>query len=674
MSAKIPKGTIPYAAGLAARFYCGLKSAVERKQVGPALEDLATRALELADAAQRDETLQLITAARASGSRPPDRLLELLRELMGFAAMERWIAAHAPPAPPGQATSHAREWLARIPDRDRPALFDAAIRDAAHRSSQQDQDALMAAWQSFTNLKQKESKMAINYDFDPRGLPTGFLVAPQGGGQSPAQVFGTAVENYLGTAYNTTPVNAPDTVADIKGALLLKQFFDPTAFGFNSAIDDAFKVTVGTTNLQAGGSQPNNQLMTKVGTTIQGFRGVGNQPYEVAFQELAFVSQYCIDNAASVPVDAPNFATQVRIGLDKYVEGLPPTDSLDLPPLTGDNASDIEIEPPNVEAVGVVYTSQQLENLRLFDTVDRITELFMHGMVPIGFDVGGKALDNYYWTSEFRLSKAARLSMYGRVLGAAGTDVSKEVQPNRTFDNLLLRFISSLAEYDRQARVADLFQKQGNLQTTGEQVRKAGRDLGTNVSLYGWAGTQTNARRLKTHILQALDILRLAPIQIAFGVSNPYQVIERVTASQFGSSPNIVKYRTMAEAGKAILNLVAKYAGAWSTNTGRPLFAPTDPNGNPILQPPPDITPADQAVLILQATNWLAVAAVPNDQVDKMSQPADTGYSPALPTVGAVSGKDGAGADVMDKLKQMVASGSAPSIEQLQQLMPSFKV
>ncbi len=664
MSTRLPKGVLAYVASLVARAFCGATTKHEREQLSPALQDLATQAFDLADVAGRDETLQLVANTRASKSRPPGQLVDLLREQMGFAAMERWVAAHSPPAPPGPASARARDWLARIPDRERAELLAAAIREAAHRSSIQDQEALKTAWQSFLSIQQKEKNMAstpgFTYFIDNRDP-----VADKAG-------YVQSVNNTLTKSFGldlTVSANV-DAAAAIIGTLLLKKFFDPTAFGFQGAIADAWKQGLGSTKDINGNDFTNRALYTMLGQSISTLHGAA-QP-NVAYEELAFVAQYCIDNAQQVPVNSSNFPTQVRIALDKYVEGLPPSDSLDIPPLTGDGGSDIEIEPPNVEAVAVVYTAQQLENMRLFHTVDRITELFMHGMVPIGYDVGGKALDNYYWTSEFRLSEAARLSMYGRVLGAAGTDVSKEVQPNRNWDNLLLRFISSLAEYDRQARVADLFEKKGNLLTTGEQVRKAGRDLGTNASLYGWAGTQTNARRIKTHILTALDILRLEPIQTAFGVNNPYQVIERVCTSQFGSAPNIVKYRTMAEAGKAILNLVAKYAGAWSTNTGQPLFAATDPlTGKPT--GPFDITPDDQAVLLLQATNWLAVAAVPNEQVDKMSQPADTGYSPAVPSVGPVSSKNGAGADMMDKLKQMVASGSAPTLEQLQQIMPSFK-
>jgi len=212
------------------------------------------------------------------------------------------------------------------------------------------------------------------------------------------------------------------------------------------------------------------------------------------------------------------------------------------------------------------------------------------------------------------------------------------------------------------------------LSTTGEQVRKAGRDLAANVSLYGWAGTQADAHRLKNHIKTAFSILKMPQIQKAYGVSNPYQVIERVSSNEFGQAPNIVKWRTMAEAGTALLNLISKYAGVWSTNSAQSLFPEPDPLSQSRVTPS-DIPAADRDVFLLQATNWLAVQGVGNDQVNKMSEPADTMYSPSLPAFGAVSNKNGAsgGVDVMDKLRQMVASGSAPSIDQLKDMIPAFK-
>src|SRR6185436_6409823 len=111
----------------------------------------------------------------------------------------------------------------------------------------------------------------------------------------------------------------------------------------------------------------------------------------------------------------------------------------------------------------------------------------------------------------------------------------------------------------------------------------------------------------------------------AYGVSNPWQVIERVAASEFGAAPNIVKYRTMAESGKAILDLVAKHAKAWSASTGRPLFT------DDVTRVQGDIPTQDQEELMRHTQYWLAVNGIGDDQVGKMSQPSDTSYAPSIP-------------------------------------------
>jgi hypothetical protein len=393
----------------------------------------------------------------------------------------------------------------------------------------------------------------------------------------------------------------------------------------------------------------------------------------IFFQELSFVSKYAIDNAVSIPIDHPNFNTQVRIGLQKYVENQPPSDSFDLPLLTAEVGTDVSIEPPNIEAVSIVYTALQVEGLRLFHVVDRITELFMNGLLPIGSGNAGNALDDYYWNSDERLNESSRRAVYARVLGAPGADISKEVAPNRDFDSLFNQFVSSLAEYDRQQRVSDIFDNRGrSLALTAENVRAKGRGLARNASYNGWGGTLTSAKRLKQHILTTLAILEQQEIQKVYGVSDPYQVIERVASNEFGQSPNIVKYKTMADAGRILLRLVAKYADVWSANTGRPLFFdPTTPDLGS------DIPIVDERSFILQAQNIIAVNGMSDDTVGKLAAPTDTMYAPSVPAFGAVSNLPVSGngsGDLISKLQQMVAAGNAPSVDQLKQLLPGMKM
>jgi len=636
-----------------------------RRAIRGELAALLPAAVDLLEPAEQGELAGL---ARASPRKPaPPRMVELLRRALGMQGMGAWADSQVPPVAPQTSSERVREWLALVTGPEHDGLLDAAIHFSAKRETVSDLDVLKGSFEQF--LKKVKEKNMATYILDPRGIPAGFNAA----------AYRTALMLVLTGSFGMPDDAAnADTIAAIEGALLLGEHFDPNAFDFQSAVEDAWKISLGNTKLIVNNvgdppTQPNRLTYTQVANAITTLPGRNNS---VAFQELASVAQYVIDNAALVPMNHPNFTTQVRIGLDKYVENVPPSNSFLLEPLTGDGASDVEVEPPNVEAVGLIYTALQLEKMQFFHVVDRVTELFMQGMLPISFDLSGKALNDYYWNSMFRMNVSMRNMVYGRVLGNPGSDVSKEVQPNREFNNLFLRFVASLSEYDRQRRLGDIFNNQRpSLSTTGEQVRKAGRDLAANVSLYGWAGTQAAAHRLKDHIKTAFGILRMPQIQKAYGVSNPYQVIERVSANEFGQAPNIVKYRTMAEAGTALLNLISKYAGVWSTNSSQSLFPEPDPQLTARFTSS-DIPPADRDQFLFQATNWLAVQGVGSDQVGKMSEPSDTMYSPSLPAFGAVSTKNGAGGgspDVMDKLRQMVQSGNAPSIDQLKDMIPAFK-
>ena len=606
-----------------------------------------------ADKTTREWLLDLVPVLEADPHLHPPELVAWLRGQIGRKGLEEWVRRHS--GLPGKelAGSGPRKlvahWQSGLTGADLAALLAAGARFRIQNETPADRTAIQASFQHFSG---KEMKMATSYYFDPRGLPPGLDTT----------AYEKGVEMELKGSFGLDRVGNEERFAAIVGMMLLDEQFAPSAFGFRDALQKVWVESLGKTLDYNGAEAPNNAIYKEVAADIVTFPGHTNGM--ISFQEFAAVGRYVINSAKDVPLGHPNFATQVRIGLDRFVGGAPPSDSLTLPPFTGEDGSDAEIAADNVRAVGTVLAGLNCERTRLFHVLDRITELFMQGMLPIGFDNSGKALDAYHWDSEDRLSEPARRMLYARVLGAPGADISKEVQPNREFDGLFLRFLSSLAEYDRQRRIGDLFDaNRRSLTLTGEQVRKTGRDLASNASLYGWGGTHFAARRLNAHITKALDILKMPQVQKAYGVSNPWQVIERVAATEFGAAPNIVKFRTMAESGKAILDLVAKHAKAWSATTGRPLFT------EDVLRVDGDIPVQDQEDLMRHTQYWLAVNGIGDDQVGKMSQPSDTAYAPSIPAYGGVGGT-GTGGDAMEKIKQMVQTGSAPSIDQLKQMFP----
>ena len=91
--------------------------------------------------------------------------------------------------------------------------------------------------------------------------------------------------------------------------------------------------------------------------------------------------------------------------------------------------------PDNVRALEAAYFAQMLEELKAFDVADRLAELFESGMLPIGDRKGAQRL--------FEEWRSARANVPA---GSPGG----EPAPNRDFADLWLRFLSAVAQLERQ--------------------------------------------------------------------------------------------------------------------------------------------------------------------------------------------------------------------------------
>ena len=552
----------------------------------------------------------------------------------------------------------------------------------------------------------------LNFEFDQRNLPSNLSTAAQ------QQAFADAVLDKMATT--ASGVSKTDAIlAAVLGMLILDGFTDPSSSSFESGFWDVREESARSnevTDPKTGATTTvtNKLVYQEVANKIKAFPGHGGV---VFYQELAAVSRALLADTDTVPINTPGFFSQIRVADDDYMTNGPGTaDSFDLPALSGDGAAaPDDIRPDNIRAVAVIFAGYQLEQLRLFEVVDRIAETWWNGQLPVGADAGTKALDEYYWSSEFRLSDSARHMQYGRVLGAPGGELSTEVQPNTQLNDLWMRFIASVAEYDRQQRVSDIVsgQRTSALSLTAEAVRQSGRNLAANASLYGWGGTQFAARRLAKQVGTSFDILNNTEIQAAYGVDGPYKVIERVATEQWGAAPNIVKYRALAEAGRNIFNLLAKYSTIWS-GSDKPLFndpattsqtlkegfdklvavlaggaipsmvaaAPAAGAGggggggavataaaitssSSSSAATSDISDPDRDTLLREAGSVIAVQGIKDDTVSQLSEPSETQYAPSIPTING-TGNGGAG---LDQLKEMVSQGQVPDINTLKNLV-----
>ena len=350
--------------------------------------------------------------------------------------------------------------------------------------------------------------MAMTYSADLRSVKQGF----------DEPTFSDKVDeiiNGMGIAVGNQPV----TRAGIKGMLLLDGNSDSDTTGFGEQVRRLFYYAhqdVMNANGQAVGLS-NSDVFDKVSDQIDKFRRT-NQGY---YQELATAARDIIDgNRGDIVTDAILFPAAVAKSLQDYGSGSSSQGSFDLPPLTdqttGGGAD--EIIPDHIRGVAVLYAGLQLEVLGLFKVVDRNVEIFMNGQLPVANDLGGNALNAYYWNSINRMSEGARWMQYSRVLGAKGGEVSGEVGPNTVFDDVFIRFISALSEYDRQQRVGNLIGNGRALSLTAEHVRKAGRDLAANYALFATATPSSPPSASSSTSRPPSNLLKLPDIQQAWGV------------------------------------------------------------------------------------------------------------------------------------------------------------
>jgi hypothetical protein len=607
-------------------------------------------------------------AERPPGKPPPGAAVDMLRLGVGIAGARRYAAQEHPDEMKRLPLSERRlrHWIAHPITVDKQEL-EAGIRVGLGIADDNDTQIIEAR---LGQLFRRDDAMPTAFIFDPRAVPLGFNE--------------TLFKGTVGSEVDTSvPSPVLQSTKDfIFGAMSLDGFLPQTSDAVlrETARRLSFESGVKTKRLipKPVPGKPDEPFMINreaydlIADEIDAIRSPLTGNGEAFYEELAFAARRLIGNAGSVPIDTPGLRARVQEALTLYVPGQA-GGTLELPPLDTAEVAGTDLVRDNIRALALIYAAWNLEEMQLFRVHDRVLEVFMNGQLPVGFDNGGRALSDYYFSAdEVKISEAARRMTYTRVLGVPGGEVSREAPPNAIFQDLFLALLAHVSEFDRQRRIADVVagsnSRDDMLSLTGEQVRKAGRDLAANTTLYGYGGVFFVAQRLKDQVEQVLRNLSTPEILSAYGVQSPFQVVERVCASDFGGKvPNIVRYKTMAEAGKKILDIVAANIPAWLGLSGNDLFE--DPFDTQVLGaaagPPPDIPRDVQRELARAVEDWLTVNGITDEQRSRLGEPKITQAAPSIPNA-----TDGGGGPAFDQLRQMVAGGQMPSMDQLKALLP----
>src|SRR5260370_2335038 len=315
-------------------------------------------------------------------------------------------------------------------------------------------------------------------------------------------------------------------------------------------------------------------------------------------------------------------ATAQNVGQDQQ----PSEINIDLPDLEQD-VSDFEIITGNIFALQPAYVFYMLEALKVFQVVEKLTELFQNGVLPVVRGDAGNLLFAYWKNAALRVFESERRVFYARSLGFPGGDADS---PNRDFKDLFMRFVSAVSSFVRQNTVDNLLRSNIPGAISQQQVRKTARDLATNISAHGYGIAYPMATELQKEINDVMAILKNGEVQDAYGAKDMWQLVDQVAGLELGGAKNSVKYRTIASAGATAFTWPAHHSRQLASNSYVPILDVAQLQNAPSYSTRPTTNPSDFD-LVGACDQWLAVTGTQEDSVEKMEQPNEAPVLPARP-------------------------------------------
>ncbi len=329
---------------------------------------------------------------------------------------------------------------------------------------------------------------------------------------------------------------------------------------------------------------------------------------------------------ADVRADEPQLQRKVDIALDRVqkrggddidrvTEG-----GIDLPDL--EDYADNAIVADNVRLMGAVICGAMLEDLRAFQVADHIMQAAQAGSLPIGPGQAGRMLYRRWKQAPSRMTEAERRTLYAMTMGQPGGDPAATA--NREFNDLWLRFVSSVSSFVRQQDVDRLLRANLPSALGQQQVRKAARDLAINLSLHGYGMTYYAALDLQEEVKAVIELLSDPEIRAVYGARDMYQVIDTVATLELGGARTGSRLRTLATAGMIIT--------AWLANNVEKIMRPWGPliDMTEVRSPAPRMSGKKATVeptdydLVNACELWLADTAIEDSRVEQLAQPRET--------------------------------------------------
>ena len=295
--------------------------------------------------------------------------------------------------------------------------------------------------------------------------------------------------------------------------------------------------------------------------------------------------------------------------------------SIDLPDL--DQIFEQNIVAENVRAMGAMVVSAMFEELKVFQVVDAIVEQFQHGDLPIGPGRGRQAAlpvlargpqpDERAGAPQLRVDHARHPRRRSRRPGQPG--VQRPVDPLR-----LLGVLLRPAERGRRSVCASAMPSP----ISHQQVRKAARDLASNLSLHGYGMAHYAAREIQSQVKGIITLLGDPEILGCFGAKDMWQVVDQVATYYLGGARTSSRYRTLASCGTIITAWLANNVSRIHRTSG-PLIDMEVVRNPPVAGSHKATKNPDDYDLVNACELWLADTATSDSDIEKLAlEPRNT--------------------------------------------------
>jgi hypothetical protein len=177
----------------------------------------------------------------------------------------------------------------------------------------------------------------------------------------------------------------------------------------------------------------------------------------------------------------------------------------------------------------------------------------------MGRGEAGTTIYNMYRNYSLRMTPIERQGSYAITCGRPGGPVDGLV--NTDFQDLWLRFVSSVSSLIRENRVDQLLRSNLPASVNQQQVKKAARDLATNLSMHGYGMSYYVAVDLQKQINDMIKLFSDPQLMAQFGAHDMWGLIDYVAQTYLGGARNSSKYRTLATCGAIITTWLADNIG-----------------------------------------------------------------------------------------------------------------